>query len=130
MTAPEDRKSVLSTTGIAPITVLVTSADAAIADPSKTRLTSNVILSQFNPGNYLDFDPANATGSATFEITNSIFVPSLEDITIDNVASGVYLDASGKARARIGFKILNPDTTRIVDVDIRHSLTSSESGLL
>ncbi len=128
MTAPEDRKSVLSTTGIAPITVLANSADAAIADPSKTRLTSNVILSQFNPGNYLDFDPTNATGSATFNLSDSISVPQLEDISID-ATSGTYLDASGKTRSRIVFNIKNPDITKIVDVDIRQSLTSSESGL-
>jgi hypothetical protein len=128
MTAPEDRKSVLSTTGIAPITVLVNSADAAIADPSKTRLTSNVILSQFNPGNYLDFDPANATGSATFNLSDPVSVPQLEDISID-ATSGTYLDASGKTRSRIVFNIKNPDTTKIVDVDIRQSLTLSESGL-
>jgi hypothetical protein len=27
------------------------------------------------------------------------------------------------------FNIKNPDTTKIIDVDIRQSLTSSESGL-
>ena len=54
--------------------------------------------------------------------------PNLEDITVDG-SSGTYIDASGKTRSRVVFKITNPDTTKIVDVDIRQSLTSSESGL-
>lgn len=128
MAAPQDRKSSLSITGVAPITVLDTSPDAAIADPLKRRLISNVTLSQYNPGNFLDFDPSNALGSASFDLTDPVSVPNLDDITVD-ASSGTYIDASGKTRARIVFKINNPDSTKIVDVDIRQSLTSSESGL-
>jgi hypothetical protein len=129
MVAPEDRKSTHSITGVAPATALRTSADAGIADPSKIRLLSNITLSQYNTGNFLDFDPTNITGSATFNLLDPLLVPRLEDVSIDNIASGTYLDASGKTRARIVFNIKNPDTTKIVDVDIRQSLTSTESGL-
>ena len=128
MTAPQDRKSNLSITGVAPITVLDTSSDAAIIDPLKRRLVSNVTLSQYNPGNFLDFDSNNALGSASFDLADRASVPNLEDITVDG-SSGTYIDASGKTRSRVVFKITNPDTTKIVDVDIRQSLTSSESGL-
>jgi hypothetical protein len=129
MTAPQDRKSALSVTGVAPITVLSDSADAAIADPSRTRLISNITLSQYNSGNFLDFDTDNSIGSASFDLSDPISVPQLEDISVDDIASGTYLDASGKTKSRIVFNIKNPDTTKIVDVDIRQSLTSSESGL-
>jgi hypothetical protein len=125
----QDRKSTISLTGVAPITVLNTSPDAGLADPSKSRLISNVTLSQYNAGNFLDFDTVNAIGSESFNLLDPISVPSLEDISIDNATSGTYLDASGKTRARIVFNIKNPDTTKIVDVDIRQSLTSTESGL-
>lgn len=126
---PQDRKSTISLTGVAPITALDTGPDAGLVDPSKSRLVSNVRLSQYNAENFLDFDPINFTGSANFNLLDPLVSPSLEDISIDNAASGTYLDASGKTRARIVFNIKNPDTTKIVDVDIRQSLTSTESGL-
>lgn len=123
----KQRVSSTSITGVAPVTIYQDSPDALFLDASKYRTAINTSIARFNSSNLLSSDTAtfeNVAESAVIESTN---VPNLEDIIVDT--NEVYLDATGKSKARIIFKINNPNGQKIVDVDIRKSVPSSESGL-
>lgn len=123
----KQRVSSTSITGVAPVTIYPDSPDALFLDASKYRTAVNTSIARFNSSNLLSSDTTNFESIAESAIIESINVPNLEDISIET--NEVYLDATGKSKARIIFKINNPEGQKIVDVDIRKSVPSSESGL-
>lgn len=127
MTAPEDRKSALAFTGVSPITVYQGSKDYLDVDINKSRAISNITISQYNSSNLLNSDINLDKGINQFDLPENLDTPSVYGISV--IKNELYLDASGKSRARLAFKIINPDVQKIVDVDIRHSIASAESGL-
>lgn len=127
MTSTQNRSSALSLTGVAPITVYKGSKDYVDADLNKARTVSNITISQYNSSNLLSSDFNIDFNPSVFTISNLTSVPNLESITLINNEN--YIDSSGKTKSRVVFKVTNPDMQKIADVDIRHSLASSESGI-
>lgn len=123
----KQRVSSTSITGVAPVTIYPDSPDALFLDASKYRTAINTSISRFNSSNLLTTDTANFENVAESAIIEAVNVPHLEDISIQT--NETYLDATGKSKARIIFKINNPDSQKIIDVDIRKSVPSSESGI-
>lgn len=124
--ANNPRISSNAVTGVAPVTVYSDSPDALHLDPSKYRVVSNRVRSQWGSSNLLDEDEVYDYASDTINQPEYGDAPSVSDISI--YANETYLDASGKARARIIFQVSNIDTKNIVDVDVRYSQPTSESG--
>lgn len=127
MTSTQNRSSAFSLTGVAPITVYKGSKDYVDADLNKARTVSNITISQYNSSNLLNSDFNINFNPSVFTISNLTSVPNLESITLINNEN--YIDSSGKTKSRVVFKVTNPDMQKIADVDIRHSLASSESGI-
>lgn len=123
----KQRVSSTSITGVAPVTIYQDSPDALFLDASKYRTAVNTSIARFNSSSLLSSDTTTFESVAESIIAEAVNVPHLEDISVET--NEVYLDATGKSKARIIFKINNPDGQKIVDVDIRKSIPSSESGL-
>lgn len=123
----KQRVSSTSITGVAPVTIYQDSPDALFLDASKYRTAVNTSIARFNSSSLLSSDTTTFESVSESIIAEAVNVPHLEDISIET--NEVYLDATGKSKARIIFKINNPDGQKIVDVDIRKSIPSSESGL-
>ena len=123
--ANNPRISSNSITGVAPVTVYSDSADALHLDSSKYRVVSNRNRSQYGASNLLDSDEIYDYEADGYDQPEYGDAPPISSIVIEE--NVLYLDASGKSRARI--KITNIDTDKIVDVDIRYSQPTSESGI-
>jgi hypothetical protein len=115
-----------SVTGVAPVTIYPDSPDALFLDSSKYRMASNLKIYQYNSSNFININDTYDKNDETDEIIEPADAPHLQDIIL--LENELYLDASGKARVRVVFKINNPDIDNISDVIVAHQMTKSESG--
>ena len=126
--ANNPRISSNSITGVAPVTVYSDSPDALHLDASKFRVVSNRKRSMWGSSNLLDSDDIyDYVADDKYAQPEYGDAPSIYSIILEG--NELYLDSTGKSRARVKFKITNIDTDKIVDVDIRYSQPTSESGI-
>lgn len=118
----KQRVSSTSITGVAPVTIYQDSPDALFLDASKYRTAVNTSIARFNSSNLLSSDTANFESIAESAVIESTNVPNLEDISVDSNVT--YVDTNSVTKAKITFKINNPDSQKITGVDILISVPS------
>lgn len=118
----KQRVSSTSITGVAPVTIYQDSPDALFLDASKYRTAVNTSIARFNSSNLLSSDTANFESIAESAVIESTNVPNLEDILVDSNVT--YVDTNSVTKAKITFKINNPDSQKITGVDILVSVPS------
>lgn len=111
----KQRVSSTSITGVAPVTIYPDSADALFLDVNKYRTVTNIRLNRYASSDALGSDPTEFTNPETMALMEAANVPHLEDISIEK--NETYLDATGSTKARITFKINNPNNQKIIGVD-------------
>lgn len=121
------RPSSNSITGVAPVTIYSDSPDALFLDSSKYRTAANLKIYKYNSSNFININDNYDKDDETPELVELSDAPHLEGIIL--LENELYLDASGKARVRVVFKINNPDTVNITDVVVAHQMTKLESGI-
>jgi hypothetical protein len=122
-----NRVSSNAITGVAPVTIYSDSPDALHLDASKYRVVGNKLRSRWGSSNLLDSDEIYDYEADKYNEPEYGDAPSIYSIIIEK--NELYLDTSGKSRARLVFKVTNIDTDKISDVDIRVSQPTSESGV-
>jgi hypothetical protein len=121
------RPSSNSITGVAPVTIYPDSPDALFLDSSKYRIAANLKIYQYNSSNFINVNDNYNKNDETLELIEPADAPHLEDIIL--LENELYLDSSGNAKARVVFKINNPDMANIADVIVAHQMTKLESGI-
>jgi hypothetical protein len=126
MATQNPRVSSTSITTVAPVTIYSDSVEVNDLDPLRYRITASANVYQYSSSNFINLDDQNGLdidNQDIDEITDAPFPGSI--IIEENVT---YLDATGKSKARVVFKINNTDIQHITDVDVAYSMTTAESG--
>lgn len=121
------RPSSNSITGVAPVTIYSDSPDALFLDSSKYRLASNITISQYSSSNFINTNDNYDKNDESLDTIEIADAPHLENIIL--LENELYLDSNGKSKARVVFKVNNPDIDNISDVIVAHQMTKSESGI-
>ena len=121
------RVSSTSITGVSPVTIYPDSPDALFLDPSKYRKAAGVNIYQYASSNLLSSDESIYQSVVESETVSPSNVPRLEDIIIET--NETYLDATGKSKARVIFKINNSNLQNVEGVDVAVYRPSSETGI-
>jgi hypothetical protein len=126
MATENPRVSSTSITGVAPVTVYSDSVEVNDLDSIKYRTAASAKIYQYSSSNFINLDDQDTLDTDEQnidEITDAPFPGSI--IIEENVT---YLDATGKSKARVVFKVNNTDIQNISDVDVAYSMTTAESG--
>lgn len=117
-----------SVTGEAPITIYENSKDIAFLDPRKYRVVSSSNLSNFLSSDLISTQTDYVDPDEGSENLQSSKVPQLEDIEI--VENTTYLNDRGIRRAKLVIRVRNSSGKKLIGVDARKAVLSSEGGQL
>jgi len=126
MTTQNPRVSSTSITGVAPPTIYSDSVEANDLDPLRYRTAASAKIYQYSSSNFINLDDQNGLDTDKQDLDEITAAPSPGSIIIEENVT--YLDATGKSKARVVFKVNNIDIQNISDVDVAYSMTTAESG--